>query len=651
MPTTAKRSTRHPQQTPQQTETDDDVLRRALAGAAGLMLYGVNGATDEQLTEMMRDRFRQSRNLSGGGRDYAVSQDPAIWFDKASSVGTPDLFGDDLVTSVRLLFGIGQPTELVQHPSVNGKIRHTREPKSLPKTSTVSAASEKKALPKTTTALPATSSARMEVIGEEEIPINKIVPSDENPRSDFDRAFLQQLGDSMAEHGQLSPIVVRTPRFGKYELVDGETRWRAAQLKGLATLRATIVECTDAEAALARVLSYRQRRDLNPIEEARGIKLLLEKYGCTQRELETKVGISQGQISNRLRLLELPKAWQQRVIAGELSATAARSLAAWSDVPELFAKAEKDWKNQDYARDELCRDTEDWIERSLRKVSQELAGVDYDNYTNGGYLKWRIDTGRLTPDQIDELRIRDVPAGNGSTEPRAFNTKRALQLRDEAIKSARAKLAAKGEKKEKAAKSEKLTPAEQKKRAADLQAQYEKKLARWLTRWYQDRIVEALPEFDDALLLALTMHFACSDGQHGRHEDLDEVAGKKSKHPLPSAVVAWTGMPKDRRTKAWIELLQLWVAGETEGYRAAMQASDVAHVAFLGDIDIVKDWKLEESFLELHTTSQLQGLGKEWKLDPPAGKRSELVAWLLDAAAKKPCPAILKSLDVAEVLR
>lgn len=120
---------------------------------------------------------------------------------------------------------------------------------------------------------------RMEVIEQRAVDIDKIFPSPENPRRDWDseeaKAFLLTLGESMRDHTQLEAIIIRESG----ELIDGESRWRAAKLVGLATLDAKIVRCTDAEAALVRMMSYRQRRDLNAIEEASGLKLLLDKYG------------------------------------------------------------------------------------------------------------------------------------------------------------------------------------------------------------------------------------------------------------------------------------------------------------------------------------------------------------------------------------
>ncbi len=257
---------------------------------------------------------------------------------------------------------------------------------------------------------------RMEVIEQRAVDIDKIFPSPENPRRDWDseeaKAFLLTLGESMRDHTQLEAIIIRESG----ELIDGESRWRAAKLVGLATLDAKIVRCTDAEAALVRMMSYRQRRDLNAIEEARGLKLLLDKYGCSQRTLEERVRISQGQISNLVRLLNLPQAWQDRIVSGEISATDGRTLATFADRPKLF-----EWLDEHY---------EWWKSTGFGKFTDML--VDAIQYASRPITKGQDGPKFKVTDELRKwLDIVEVKVGRVD-EPRAFNVEMWGKLQREA---------------------------------------------------------------------------------------------------------------------------------------------------------------------------------------------------------------------------
>ena len=167
-----------------------------------------------------------------------------------------------------------------------------------------------------------------------ELPIDDIVPNHAQPRTVFDEEALAELVHSIQEIGLLQPIVVRTADKG-YELIAGERRLRASKLAGLKSIPALIRETADDKMLRDALLENLHRSALTPLEEAAAYQQLLEDFGGTQEELATRLGRSRPQISNTLRLLNLPPAVQRRVAAGVLSAGHARALLALKDIDAM----------------------------------------------------------------------------------------------------------------------------------------------------------------------------------------------------------------------------------------------------------------------------------------------------------------------------
>ncbi len=164
-----------------------------------------------------------------------------------------------------------------------------------------------------------------------EIPPTSIVPNPRQPRQAFDADALAELVASITEVGVLQPVVVRQTGLSSYELVMGERRWRAAQAAGLDLLPAIVRETPDDALLRDALLENLHREQLNPLEEAAAYQQLLEEFGATHEELARRVGRSRPQISNTIRLLNLPAAVQRRVAAGVLSAGHARALLGLGD--------------------------------------------------------------------------------------------------------------------------------------------------------------------------------------------------------------------------------------------------------------------------------------------------------------------------------
>ncbi|MPZ27835.1 MAG: ParB/RepB/Spo0J family partition protein [Micromonosporaceae bacterium] len=164
-----------------------------------------------------------------------------------------------------------------------------------------------------------------------EVPVVEIVPNPRQPRQEFDDDALEELKVSIQEVGLLQPIVVRPLAVDKYELVMGERRWRAAQAIGRETIPAIVRETSDDAMLRDALLENIHRVDLNPLEEAAAYQQLLEEFGATHEELGRRIGRSRPQISNTIRLLNLPVPVQRRVAAGVLSAGHARALLGLED--------------------------------------------------------------------------------------------------------------------------------------------------------------------------------------------------------------------------------------------------------------------------------------------------------------------------------
>lgn len=158
------------------------------------------------------------------------------------------------------------------------------------------------------------------------IPLDKIVPDPEQPRKEFDNLELYGLAKSMKTKGQLQPVIVRwDEELGKYVLVAGERRWRAAALAGLVELIAT-VDDTNKLRLETQLIENLQRSDLSPLDEARAFDELLKLRGWTYRDLAETLGISESKVSRSVALLDLPEEAQAKVEAGELMGQAVREL-------------------------------------------------------------------------------------------------------------------------------------------------------------------------------------------------------------------------------------------------------------------------------------------------------------------------------------
>jgi ParB family chromosome partitioning protein len=174
-----------------------------------------------------------------------------------------------------------------------------------------------------------------------EVPVEAIVPNPRQPRQVFDEEALDELKASIEQVGFLQPIVVREIGPDRFELVMGERRWRAAQALGREVIPAIVRDTRDDAMLRDALLENIHRANLNPLEEAAAYQQLLEEFGATHEELARRIGRSRPQISNTLRLLNLPATVQRRVAAGVLSAGHARALLGLEDADEQESLAHR----------------------------------------------------------------------------------------------------------------------------------------------------------------------------------------------------------------------------------------------------------------------------------------------------------------------
>jgi len=257
--------------------------------------------------------------------------------------------------------------------------------------------------------------------------VGKIDASPFQTRKHFDAATLAALAASIGKVGVLQPILVRPAAGGRYELIAGERRLRAAKAARVRHIPGRIVDVTDEEAIEINARENLDRDDLDPIERALTFQQLLERGGLTQEALAKRFGLSQETVSNSVRLLTLPEAWQQKLITREISPSHARELLPWCDLPALCEKVLK------LKLDELgsLKDFQETLGGLLRECSRPL---------NPQSLERDRPLFKPTQEQLARLDVRMTPTrwGDGR-ERRAFNVECWTELQSAARKKQRAK--------------------------------------------------------------------------------------------------------------------------------------------------------------------------------------------------------------------
>ena len=197
------------------------------------------------------------------------------------------------------------------------------------------------------------------------IPLDQLLPNRYQPRTTFVEAELEELAQSVKEHGVLQPIVVRRKGDGMYELIAGERRFRAAKIAGMTTIPALVRNSNDEKALAVALVENIQRQNLNPMEEAKAYSRLIGEFGLTQDLVSRSVGKDRSSIANILRLLSLPKIVQQFIESGAVSLGHAKVLASLSTADAQLKLAQKIVSEQ----------------LSVRQIEQMISGQKKDRGT------------------------------------------------------------------------------------------------------------------------------------------------------------------------------------------------------------------------------------------------------------------------------
>ncbi len=177
--------------------------------------------------------------------------------------------------------------------------------------------------------------------GVQTLKISQIEPKSNQPRKYFDPELLEQLAESISQHGLIQPIVVRPVSGGFYQIIAGERRWRASKLANLTEIPAIVMQADELKAAQLAIIENIQREDLNPYEEAQAYRSLMREFDLTQEEVSAQVGKSRSAIANSMRLLDLPDEVLEMLKTGDISAGHARALLGLKNKDDIVDTAQK----------------------------------------------------------------------------------------------------------------------------------------------------------------------------------------------------------------------------------------------------------------------------------------------------------------------
>ncbi|MBO5261633.1 MAG: ParB/RepB/Spo0J family partition protein [Clostridia bacterium] len=207
--------------------------------------------------------------------------------------------------------------------------------------------------------------------GVQTLRLSEIEPKADQPRKHFDEESLQQLADSIAQHGLLQPIIVRESAGGFYQIIAGERRWRASKMAGLTEVPVVIMDADALKAAEIAIIENVQREDLNAYEEASAYKALMTEYGLTQEEVAAKVGKSRSAVANTLRLLDLPEEILEMLKTGDISAGHAKAVLGLKNKDDMVDLAQKI-----LVRSLSVRETEDLVKKLNKLFEKGQKAVD-----------------------------------------------------------------------------------------------------------------------------------------------------------------------------------------------------------------------------------------------------------------------------------
>lgn len=513
--------------------------------------------------------------------------------------------------------------------------------------------------------------ARPETVEAANLDPKLIDPSPYQPRQDFPVEEIKQLAESIAGVGLLQPVIVRVKRgAGRYELVDGERRlWAVKKLK-LPTIRAEIQEHTDAQVRAIVLVSALQRKDLNAIEEAIAFKAAIDAGDAAgPTELAEQISVSQGHVSNRLRLLGLPEPVQKRIISHEIPPTHARCLLPLKDHPKLISKVlERVVVDGDAG---TVVGFADEVDYTADAYTMPMTTKRYDSKLKGAKSVFKP-----TGEQREKLGLITVEGFNSKPEERATNVKlweklQAAHVASLAEKQAGRKAPANGKP---AGKARPLTPAQQKaaaaeekRKATERAALFRKRLYEWKIDWLRYLIYRGLVECDADTVTRVLLYLAACPEPWGVLSGVGSTArmGDRERNLVGHIGGCGTSVPKRAtlhgRHDELAGLAELdnsdagayvarnfaascfWDANAGQA-DPQVPAHDVETLAEFLCIDLAAAWKAEqagslsEAYWNLHNKDQLGELAKELDVRFQLGWPKPHIVKALLSATKLPLP-------------
>ncbi|MAK55045.1 MAG: chromosome partitioning protein ParB [Pusillimonas sp.] len=216
------------------------------------------------------------------------------------------------------------------------------------------------------------------------LPLNKLIAGKYQPRTRMDEGALNELAESIRTQGIMQPILVRAlagNKKGQYEIIAGERRFRAAKLAGLKEVPVLVREVEDENAAIMALIENIQREDLNPLEEAHGVKRLLDEFGLTHEQAATAIGRSRSATSNLLRLLNLTEPVQTMLLAGDIDMGHARALLSVEAAQQILLA------NEIITRRLSVREAEKLVAKTLREIDDPSPRPSSNQTSKSGDIK------------------------------------------------------------------------------------------------------------------------------------------------------------------------------------------------------------------------------------------------------------------------
>lgn len=490
-----------------------------------------------------------------------------------------------------------------------------------------------------------------------DLPTHAIEASGFNPRVRFDDASLERLAASLREVGLIEPIVVwRRDTSGAWLVIAGERRWRAACMAGLPTVRAQEFAGDEVGARLIAALENEDREDLSAVEKARSYQGLIEAGSLTQAQVGELCGVSQPVVANRLRLLQLPDEWQQRVIRREISESHARELVSWADLPAVLAEMERALLQQYDGSPPSLVEWRDDLRDVLHRVSRPIsAGCWWGPGPNGVSRSLAAD---LPREQWEACDVREVPAAYGEGQVhRAFDVPAWESAIAEAEKASPRKTAQKGLD---GSGSDSVSPTglSEEQRAEDRTRRREAAVLRYVEAWLRRETATRLRAVDEddpgwrsgseCARKVLWLLLAKGGGDHRRLAAIVREAAIQRGAAPKTTRESWPGGPiKDpwgavqTVDDARPDLFEIEVAARAVEDESLVSAREVVTIAG-GSLGIeLESWRPDQAWLELHTVDELDAIARKWRVadrlksepDTPKGSKAERIASILAGVA------------------